>query len=200
MKKLIDVIRSIVLAMPTKVQLTHTDRYIDNSLVVVAAFGLAAAYVMTPDGKVTAAWQKGDLTVDKTTTLATALDTRRPIAMTEQCQVRWSRSANGPVILPVHEGNNVLSIPQCTRWRRIGIHRNDGFGIGIGRSSLSGWQAGRTRGPSRTVQPLRRQDRPEHVPVTRQRHATRPPGIATLNHRAGAAQQHASDALRSAVQ
>ena len=104
MKKLIDVIRSIVLAMPTKVQLTHTDRYIDNSLVVVAAFGLAAAYVMTPDGKVTTAWQKGDLTVAR----------RFGYGMHETQFGRWIRDAGSDELLCVRDAEAGSSLPNLS--------------------------------------------------------------------------------------
>lgn len=101
MKKLIDTIRSIVLAMPTTVQLAHTDRYIDNSLVVVAVFGLAAAYVMTPDGKVTTVWQKGDIAVAR----------RFGYVMHETQFSRWVRDAGSDDLLNVRDTEAGSLIP-----------------------------------------------------------------------------------------
>jgi hypothetical protein len=101
MKKLIDVIRSIVLAMPMKVQLGHTDRYIDNSLVVVAVFGLAAAYVMTPDGKVTTVWQKGNLAVAR----------RFGYVMHETQFSRWIRDAGSDELLKVRDSESRSQLP-----------------------------------------------------------------------------------------
>lgn len=93
MKKLIDVIRSIVLAMPMKVQLDHTDRYIDNSLVAVSVFGFSAAYVTTPDGQVTAVWQKGDLAVAR----------RIGYVMHETQFSRWIRDSGSDDLLSVRD-------------------------------------------------------------------------------------------------
>lgn len=104
MKKLIDFVRLVVLAMPTKLQLMHTDRYIDNSLVVVSVFGQAAAYVRTPDSKVTTVWQKGNLAVAR----------RLGYIMHETQFSRWIRDASSDDLLRVRDAEVGNCLPNVS--------------------------------------------------------------------------------------
>lgn len=84
MKKLIDFVRSVILHLPTPVSLQRTDRFCDNSTVVISLFGISAGYVVAPNEKVSTFVTTGDISVAR----RTAYRTR------ELLQSRWIRDAS----------------------------------------------------------------------------------------------------------
>ncbi len=104
MKKLIDAAFAVFSLLPLRTQMKFCDRYQDRSVVVVACFGMAAAYVRTPDGEITAQWQKGDLKAGR----------RFGYAMREAAFARWVRRAECDELLTVRDDEVASRLPDLS--------------------------------------------------------------------------------------
>lgn len=104
MKNLIDVVYAFINLFPFKVQMKHIDRYRDHSLVVVAGFGLTAAYVRTPDGEITSQWQRGDIQ-----------SARRLGYVMHQTQfARWIKRSSSEDLLDARDAESSSIVPDLT--------------------------------------------------------------------------------------
>lgn len=104
MHKLIDAAFAVFSLLPIRTQMKLCDRYQDRSVVVVACFGMAAAYVRTPDGQITSQWQKGDLKAAR----------RFGYAMREIEFGRWVQRAASDELLTVRDEEVASNLPDLS--------------------------------------------------------------------------------------